>query len=265
MSALLLCNVNGAPGCSVTSLGLALTWPRDVLLVDADRTPSQAVLAGYLRGASGHGQGLLGVLQAHRERLPLADAVAAHRIVLPDPPSRPRKRVPTAPVARHFLPGFVHLGSIDLFSAVWGELGATLREAAHDSIVDAGRIGHRGLPGDLVAAVDTIAVVCRTSLPALAALRLHLPGLLDSAGAQRVGLVLVGPGRPYAAAEIAERFETPVLAEIAWDASAAGDLADGVRLSPRWSEQPLARSYARAAARFTADADADRARIGVPA
>ena len=265
MSTLVLCSASGAPGVTMTALGLALTWPRDVLLVDADRTPSQAVLAGYLRGAAGAGQGLIGVLQAHRERRSLADAVVEQRLVLPDAPRRPGRVEAPEPIGRHFLPGFVHLGAIDLFSAVWAELGETLREAPHDTLVDAGRIGHRGLPDGLVAAADTVAVVCRTSLPALAALRLHLPGLVDAAGSQRVGLVLVGPGRPYAAGEIAARFEVDVLAEIAWDAATAGDLADGVPLAPRWAEQALARSYARAAAGFVGEAEAQRVLLGVPA
>lgn len=264
MTILALCSASGAPGVTLTALGLALTWPRDVLLVDADRTPSQAVLAGYLRGAAGSGQGLHGVLQAYRERRPLAAAVAGQRLELPDAPRR-AGTPGQPPVARHFLPGFVHLGSIDLFAAVWAELGQTLRDASHDTVVDAGRIGHRGLPDDLVAAADTIGVVCRTSLPALAALRLHLPGLVEAAGSQRVRLVLVGPGRPYAAAEIAERFEVDVLAAIAWDPAGAGDLTDGVPLGARWSSQPLARSYADAAARVVAGAETQRVRVGVPA
>ena len=43
-------SVGGAPGVTVSSLGLALSWPRPVLLVDANPNAGSAVLAGYLRG-----------------------------------------------------------------------------------------------------------------------------------------------------------------------------------------------------------------------
>ena len=211
MAVVLLCSASGAPGVTVTALGLTLTWPRDVLLVDADRSPSQAVLAGYLRGASGHDLGLPGLLQAHRERRPLQDAVDAQSIPLPEPPGP--KGTADGP-ARRFLPGFVHPGTVDVFTSVWRDLGLALRAARHDTIVDAGRVGHRGLPSDLVDAADVIGVVARTSLVALAALRLQLPTLLDQVSADRVGLILVGAGRPYRSKEVAEQFGVGVLAEI---------------------------------------------------
>ena len=44
MAVLVLCSPVGSPGATTTALGLALGWPRDVLLADCDRDPSQAVL-----------------------------------------------------------------------------------------------------------------------------------------------------------------------------------------------------------------------------
>ncbi len=255
MSTIVLASASGAPGTTVTALGLTLVWPRDVLLVDADRSASQSLLAGYLRGAAPPGDGLQAVLRAYRERGDLAAAVLSQRMALPEPPSdRP---APAAPIHRDFLPGFAHLGSIDLFEGAWRPLGALFRQAPFDVVVDAGRVGHRGLPLELASAADVLGLVCRTSLVSLAGVRLHLPPLVDAAPPGRCGLVLVGPGRPYAASEVAEQFGVPVLAHVAWDPSGAGELASGEGQGRRWFRTPLARSYADAAAALRTWADAD--------
>ena len=260
-----LCHTGGAPGTTVTGLGLTLTWPRDVLLVDADRTPSQAVLAGYLRGTPAHDRGRPRLLQAHRERRGRLEVRPDATLPLPEPPARSRRAAePARPVLRRFLPGFVNLGTVEVFGAAWRDLGLALEEAPFDSIVDAGRIGVRGLPAGLLETATRVLVVCRTSLVSLAALRLYLGLLTEQLPPDRLGLLLVGPGRPYRAAEVAEQFGVPVLCEIAWEPGAAADLAEGQPLSPRWHRQPLARSYADAAARLAAAADAERLRIGAP-
>ena len=264
MTTLLLASASGALGVTVTALGLTLTWPRHVLLVDADRTPSQAVLAGYLRGASSHNLGLPGVLQAHRERLDMLDAIVAQSIPLPEPPAVGAPAAGGVPVVRRFVPGFANLGSIDVFGGIWRDFGLALQRGTFDTIVDAGRIGHRGLPSDLAETSDRIGVVCRTSLVSLAALRLYLGPLLEQVPADRVGLVLVGPGRPYRAKEVEEQFGVGVLTEIAWAPSAAADLADGQPLPRRWRRQALAQSYAAASARVIGAVEAERQRIGAP-
>lgn len=266
MSTIVLASASGAPGTTGTCLGLTLTWPRDVLLVDADRSASQAILAGYLRGAAPGGQGLQRVLQAFRERGDLAAAVASERRPLPQPgPGRdePTRDEPTRaePVRRDFVPGFTHLGSVDLFDAAWYPLGELFRDAPHDVLVDAGRLGHHGLPTELAAAADLVALVCRTSLVSLAGVRVHLPALVDAAPPGRCGLVLVGPGRPYAADEVARQFGVPVLAQVAWQPQAAAELVEG-DLPPRWYRTPLARSYMAAAGELAARAD-DRSPSGV--
>jgi hypothetical protein len=272
MTTLLLCSASGAPGATVTALGLTLTWPRHVLLVDADRTPSQAVLAGYLRGASAHNLGLPGVLQAHRERHDMLDAIVAQSIPLPEPPSpgaAPSPGAPGAPdeggpIVRRFVPGFANLGSIDVFGGIWRDFGLALQRGTFDTIVDAGRVGHRGLPTDLAETSDRIGVVCRSSLVSLAALRLYLAPLLEQLPPDRVGLVLVGQGRPYRAKEVEEQFGVGVLAEIAWEPSGAADLAEGQTLPKRWRRQALATSYAAASRRIIALTEAERQRIGAP-
>lgn len=260
MSVLVLTGASGAPGVTATALGLALAWPRDVVLVDADRAAPHTVLAGYLSGVAPQGLGVQGLLQAHRERRPLDAALAANTVDLPGAPHP--KGEPDA-AGRRFVPGFSHLGSVPLFDGVWNPLLDSVRGAAHDLVVDAGRPGHTGLPADLLAGADAVGLVCRTSLVSLAGLRLHLARLLEAAPLGRVGLVLVGPGRPYAAKEVAEQFGVDVLAEVAWEPRSASDLVEAGSLPANWSRQALARSYARAAAalrgRMTAGLDLEGA------
>ena len=114
MAVVVLCSAGHSPGVSTTALGLALTWPNEVLLVDADRTPTQSVLAGYLRGErSGH-HGLGGLLQAWRERRPFGEVIGAEAIDLPQLVARDE------PV--RFLPGFPHPGVVGLFGGAWPDL-----------------------------------------------------------------------------------------------------------------------------------------------
>lgn len=244
MSVLVLTGASGAPGVTTTALGLALAWPRDVVLVDADRSAPHTVLAGYLSGVAPHGLGVQGLLQAHRERRPLDVALEANTL---DLPGAPRPKGEQDAVARRFVPGFSHLGSVPLFDGVWAPLLDAVRGADHDLVVDAGRPGHTGLPADLLAGADAVGLVCRSSLVSLAGLRLHLARLLDGGPLRRVGLVLVGPGRPYAAKEVAEQFGVEVFAELAWEPRAAADLVEAGSLPTNWARQALARSYDRAA------------------
>ena len=51
MALIVLTSAAGSPGVTTTAVGLALTWPRPVLLVEADPTGGSAVLAGYFRAA----------------------------------------------------------------------------------------------------------------------------------------------------------------------------------------------------------------------
>lgn len=243
MSLLVLASASGAPGVTTTALGLTLCWPSDALLVDADRAASHAILAGHLSGQATHGTGLHGLLQAHRERRALDAALEAESRPLPD---LPHPEGSATPGARRFLPGFTHLGSVDLFEGVWPSLAEAARATPFDLVVDAGRTGHHGLPASLLQVADAVGLVCHTTLVSLAALRLHLPPLVEAGAPGRVGLVLVGPGRPYGAREVTEQFGVPVLAEIAWDPGAAAELGEGP-VGRRWVRSALARSLTKAA------------------
>lgn len=244
MSFLLLCSATGSPGVTTTALGLALTWPTDVLVSDCDRDPSQSIEAGHLRGMSTGGRGLAGIARAHRERRPLGDEVMAQTVAL-DAGEHPRRR---------FLPGFSHPAAANVFDPIWPDLAQTFAEVSAsgtDVLVDAGRVGRSGLPAPLLASCDMVLMVVRSSLRSLAAARLHLGGLVEQVEAEatraEVGLCLIGAGMPYGEREIAEQFRVPVLVGISYSPAHAAVLSDGAPVPRRHDDGALLRSYRSAA------------------
>ena len=68
-----LVSAAGSPGVTSTALGLALRWPRPVVLVEADPSGGSGLLAGFFRGQLDQ-PGLVDLVIAHRSDL-LADAL----------------------------------------------------------------------------------------------------------------------------------------------------------------------------------------------
>ncbi len=224
MAIIVCASAAGAPGVTTTTLGLALTWSRDVLLADCDRDPSQAVQAGYLRGMDHGGRGLAALARLHRENRALAPDLWRHTVPL----------VQWGDEQRRFLPGFSQPATVRLFDNVWPELSdafTALDEQGVDVIVDAGRIGRDGLPLPLLAQAGAVCILTHTSLRALAATRLHLPLVVEQLDQLPVpaamGLVLVDPNKPYSGSEIAAQFGTPCWAELERNDKLAAVLSDG--------------------------------------
>jgi hypothetical protein len=213
MSVFLFTSAAHSPGVTALAVALAVTAEAPTLLVDANRDPDQAVLAGYLQGADPAGCGLAGLLQAHREHRPLETAL--------------RTQVLPLGGQAEFLPGFAHPGMVALFAPAWADLAVALEAEQRTVLVDAGRIGAAGLPQQLVDDSSGVLVVVRSDLPSLAALRLYLPQVVEAAGEDRIGLVVVGPGRPYTATEIRRRFGVPIWGHLAWQPEAAAVYASG--------------------------------------
>ena len=79
MALITLTSASGSPGVTTTAVGLALCWPRPVLLVEADPTGGSAIAAGYLRGGAAPSDSLIDLAFAHRdgallEAIPRIDA-----------------------------------------------------------------------------------------------------------------------------------------------------------------------------------------------
>ena len=229
MALLILTSASGSPGVTTLSVGLALAWPRSVLLADCDPGAHQSVLAGYLAGRSAGGKGLLRVAEAHRDRRPLREVVLDQCEPLADDHGH----------RRLFLPGFTKPGSASHFGGVWTELAETfdrLSDVGYDVIVDAGRLVSPGLPVPLVEHAAQTCLVLRSNLRAVMAARVHLGTLRDhprlSEAGAALGLVIVGESEPYSRSEIAKALAAPAIGVVANDHRAAAHLSDG-RPRPR--------------------------------
>jgi MinD-like ATPase involved in chromosome partitioning or flagellar assembly len=235
MGILLLTSTAGSPGTTTLAVGLALTWPRPVLLVDADPGAHQAILAGYLAGRGANGKGMLRVAEAHRDRRPLREVVIDQTVTLSEDDGR-----------RLFLPGFARAGSANHFGPVWEDLAETfdrLDDVDFDVIVDCGRLGPAGLPEPLVERSAVVAVVLTSSLRSVMSARVHLPVLQDQGRAdqRRLGLIVVREGQPYGRGEIAKALQIPVLSTIVDDPKVASHLSDGRPRVRRFESSPLIR------------------------
>ncbi len=244
MAILVLGSVSGSPGVTTLAVGLALAWPRPVLLADCDPGAHQAVLAGFLAGQSSGGKGLLRVAEAHRDRRPLREVILDQTLALADDGEHRRR----------FLPGFTRPGSAAIFGGVWTDLVEAFEEIGGlgiDVLVDAGRIGPPGLPGPLAESAAYTALVTRSDLRAVVSAQVHLPLLIENpshAGDDaRLGLVVVGAGRPYEAAEIGRALGLRPAATIPYDPVAAAPLSDGKPRSRRFATSKFNRSLHTAA------------------
>jgi len=252
MAVFTLTSTTGAPGVTTTALGLTLAWPRDVVLVDADRAASQTALAGYLNDVTTNGRGLTSLTQLWRDGLDLASDLPEHMVAIPDSSNKSDQQ-------RWFIPGFARPGSSGLFEPVWPELMdalASLDRQGTDVILDAGRWGPQGLPAAVIANTRRLGVVTRSTLTALATLRLYLPDVTAAAGAVpgcTTGLVVIGPGAPYSTRDIAEHFKLPS-DELPWQPEDAAHLSDGIPRR-RFNKHLLARSYAALADELRAAVD----------
>jgi hypothetical protein len=226
MAVLILVSSSGSPGVTTLAVGLALTWPRPVILADCDPGAHQSVLAGFLSGRSAHGKGLVRIAEAHRDRRPLREVVLDQCEPLVDDPT----------YRRLFLPGFTKPGSARHFGGVWVDLAEAferLSDAGYDVIVDAGRLVEPGLPAPLVEHAAQTCLVLRSNLRSVMSARVHLSTLRDHAGlgdasSAALGLVLVGESDPYSRAEISKALAVPVLGVLANDQPAAAYLSDGI-------------------------------------
>lgn len=252
MAIVVLTSAGHAPGVTTTALGLALAWPRPVLLVDADRTPTQAVLAGYLRGEHPGQHGLGRILQALRERRPVEEVLDDETVELPALLSTERPA--------RFLPGFPHPGVVGLFASAWPDLMVALAARDGDVLIDAGRIGADGLPAAVTQYADLTLAVTRTSLVALAGLRLYLPGLAEASG--ETALLLIGSGMPYGRAEVQEQFATTIAAEVSHAPLHAAVLSDGTPPPRRFVDSGYFRSLRMAAESISGRLEATRELIG---
>lgn len=234
MSVHALVSASGAPGTTVTALSLVRAWFRAAVLVEADLSGT-SVLPGFLGGTvSADGRGLVpGLAVAHSHGV-LAEQFVDQTLPLFE----------SAAGERRLLPGLRSPGDAPAATGLWAALGDCLRTFdTADAIIDAGRVGAPFDPRDeLLARADQVLLVTGSQLSHVWAAR----GTVASRSAALSGawsVVVVGPGRPYGAEEIASAVGLPLAGTIAWDSRSAGALAHGGK-DARSASGPLARSAA---------------------
>lgn len=217
MAIIALTTAAGAPGCTTTALGLALTAAGPTLLVEADPTGS-ALASGWFRGASDPAHGLLNLA------LDSGDGVAAgilRESVLVDQTDE-----------RRILLGLADPAQAATIEPWWGQIGAALHEldtAGYTVIIDLGRAHHRHAPM-LLGHADLVLVVCRATLasavrsqPLVAEIN---AGLAARGWSDRLGLVVIGQA-DYTPAEVARALGAPLGLRVPEDARMARVLSDG--------------------------------------
>jgi hypothetical protein len=229
MAVVALTSASGSPGVTTTALGLALQWPRPVLLVEADPTGGSGLLAGYFRGTTEYVTGMIELALTSSD---LADALADV--------ARPIDGTPVSYVAgtrSHTQAGALR----DLWSPL-AEALADLEPTGQDVIVDAGRLGLAASPTPLLEEADLSLILSRTTLPALSALR-SWAGTMQRPPLDwhQSGLVLVGDGQPYSARDVATVVDLPVIASLPDDPTSAAVFSRGAPPSRKFETGPLSR------------------------
>ncbi|UUW87782.1 hypothetical protein [Pimelobacter simplex] len=208
MAIVCLTSASGSPGVTTTAVGMAFSWPRPVLLVEADPTGGSGVLAGFLRGTTPYDAGLIELALS-----PLGTADALRDFVRPLSPNV------------SLVAGIRSHAQATALRDLWEPLAAALRDLddnGQDVIVDAGRLGLMGSPTPLLDAADAALLVTRATLPAISAARSWAESVRQPAtGWRHPGLLLIAEDQPYRATEVSKVLGMPVVADLPDDPAAA--------------------------------------------
>jgi len=255
MALITLVSATGAPGVSTTAVGLAMAWPRPVLLVEAASTGS-ALLPGFFRGEKLPTKTVLQAASAQRYGQLLND-LPNHTVLLDttgrvqcllgytDPPNQGRN-----------LAGF------------WGPLAEAAQDlegAGMDVIVDAGRAGSVNEPTPLITNAEALLIAINSSTVSVIGAKPLVSRFLaereSGANTDTIGLAIVGPKRPYSSQNIEGALRLPSWLEVAWDPDQASVYSDGTRPTKRFEGSAFARSMVTGAEQITRRISARRSRL----
>ena len=222
MSIIVLTSACGAPGVTTTTLGLAMTWNRPAIAIEADPVGGSSILAGYFRGFHEPTQSVVDLLLALRngrlaEQFPLnlVSVEGTDVSVLPGPRSHAQAR-----------------SALDLWeplSLIWKTLQSEM-----DILVDAGRLGMESAPTPLLRVADLVLLVTRSDLPSLAAARQWAEQVIENRKAHPESpewkILLIGGGHPYTAHEVESVLGLPVISTLGLDARGASAYSAGVNV-----------------------------------
>jgi len=246
MPAIVLVSAKGSPG--VTTVAAALTA--------VGATSGRALLAEL--DPSG---GSVQVLASGPAAWGLVDA--AGRLRRESGPGPVVANVTTLPAG---VPALLAPTAGHIAESVIGSAGdrwlPSLRAAAPDVVVDAGRWEPSQRTAHRVAGADVVGLVCRPTVGGIEAARLALERLRQAA---RAPVVVVVIGRkPYRPEEIAAHLDVPLGGTLAWDPRGVAALWVG-GATGRWRRTSLARSAAVTAAHLGDLAHRAQAQSAFPA
>jgi len=209
-----------SPGATTVAAALTLTWPRPVLLVDADPAGGD-VVPGLLPGRVSTESGLLSwsVATRHMPALDAAASIGEHSVALPEAGDA------------WVMPGLqsgVQAGALS--GGGWTRLATAVGRCTsvlgRDVVVDVGRLGEASC-WPVIAACDVVLLLVRPTARsiqgALAAVEMLRTRLGDL---EAVQLVVNGHG-PYTAAQTSDALEVTPADCLPGDDRAAASLVDG--------------------------------------
>ena len=226
MSLIVLTSASGAPGVTTTTLGLACTWNRAAIVVEADPVGGAGVLAGYFRGFQAPTQSVVDLLMAHR----------AGRLS----EQFPESLIPIESTTASVLPG--PRSHAQAFSAreLWEPLSLIwkgLHSLETDVLIDAGRLGMECYAEPLLGSSDLILLVTRSDLPSLAAAKQWSERAVGTRKSHpetpEWAVILIGAGKPYSAHEVSAVLGLPVVSKLALDSRGAAVFSHGTTGRPR--------------------------------
>jgi hypothetical protein len=219
MGLALFCSAGGSPGVTTTVVGLALAWPRPVIVIEADPTGTSAILPGYLQGQQTPPRSVVDLAIAERQGQ-LAQTLLATALPL----GRSNKA--------SFVPAVKSHRQAAALASLWEPLAEALQDlgrAGVDALVDAGRLGLEWFPAPLMARATVAVMVTRCTLPAVATARVWAPWLVELAEQHDLtaGLGLIGAGRTYSAGEIGRYLKLHPIVSLPHDELGARAFSEG--------------------------------------
>lgn len=226
----------GSPGVTTTVVGLALAWPRPVIVIEADPVASTAIQAGYLRAQVPPGAGLIDLLVAARAGTDLGQGLRQALIPLAEDSQA------------SLLPGIRVPRQAGAVMPLWRDLAPVLTglgQAGIDVLVDAGRMAAAGTPEPLLRASSSVLLATRTSLPAIAGATAWARDLAETG--LPLSLLVIGSGHPYKAGEVSKHLALPVAARLPLDPVSAQVYATGEPPGRRFATSALPKALAATA------------------
>lgn len=230
MSVLTLASFGTSPGVTTAAVAMTLSWPRPVLLVEADASKPSSVLAGWLQGSIPADSGLIGVAQASFHRTISEQDVWDQAVELSGA---------EATTARWVLPAIAEPRAARGMRSFWADLFAVLRRISEqdvDVIIDAGRAEAPYGRESLWTEADHLNVVLRSDLVSVAATRSYLPELVTARAERGIGdslsLTLVEDrAQRLPSKDVATVLGAPVRGRLPHAAEAAAHFGGGARVS----------------------------------